>query len=163
MVDIVGYFPATLAVDSVTGVRLRNAEAQVFAMTDTAFATPLAITDMADVPLTGNKITSNSDGIYPEFKPPAGVSQVIVKSGTALTPMTSISAQASAATAAASSAQEAAGSASTSALEAAKSAGDAAVAAAAARFGYVDNGDGTLTLTAASIVDNGDGTLSFGG
>lgn len=107
MVDIVGYFPATLAIDSATGTRLRNAEAQVYAMTDTAFATPLAITDMADVPFTGNTLSSNSDGIYPEFKPPVGVMQVIVKSGQALTPMTSIAVQASAAVDAATEATEA--------------------------------------------------------
>ena len=93
MVDIVGYFPATLAIDSATGTRLKNAEAQVYALTDTSFSNPLPITDMSDVPFTSDTLVSNSDGIYPEFKPPAGVVQVIVKSGQALTPMTSISAQ----------------------------------------------------------------------
>lgn len=132
MVDIVGYFPATLAIDSVTGARLRNATAQVFAMTDTSFATPLAITDMAGVPLTGNILSSNSDGIYPEFKTPAGVAQVIVKSGSALTPMTSIAAQASAAVAAATAATSAAGAASTAAGSASTAAANAAAAAAAA-------------------------------
>lgn len=129
---VVGYFPATLAVDSNTGTRLRNAEAQVYAMTDTSFSSPLAITDVAGVPITGNKLVSNSDGIYPEFKPPAGVTQVIVKSGQALTPMTDISVSAAAAEVAATNAATAAGTATTAAGAASTSASSAATAAAQA-------------------------------
>lgn len=129
---VVGYFPATLAVDSNTGTRLRNAEAQVYAMTDTSFSSPLAITDVAGVPITGNKLVSNSDGIYPEFKPPAGVTQVIVKSGQALTPMTDISVSAAAAETAAANAATSAGTATTAAGAASTSASSAATAAAQA-------------------------------
>ncbi|MDR6691332.1 hypothetical protein J2X55_002244 [Microbacterium sp. 1154] len=129
---VVGYFPATLAVDSNTGTRLRNAEAQVFAMTDTSFTTPLAITDVAGVPFTGNKLVSNSDGIYPEFKPPAGVTQVIVKSGQALTPMTSIAVAAEAAEAAAVQAASAATDAGNAKTDAVQAKNDAVVARQAA-------------------------------
>lgn len=129
---VVGYFPSTLAVDSNTGTRLRNAEAQVYAMTDTSFSSPLAITDVAGVPITGNKLVSNSDGIYPEFKPPAGVTQVIVKSGQALTPMTDISVSAAAAETAATNAATSAGTATTAAGAASTSASSAATAAAQA-------------------------------
>lgn len=38
-----------------------------------------------------------------------------------------------------------------------------AIAAAGAGGGYVDNGDGTLTLNPGSFTDNGDGTLTLGG
>lgn len=129
---VVGYFPATLAVDSNTGTRLRNAEAQVFAISDTSFSAPLAITDIAGVPFTGGTLVSNSDGIYPEFKPPAGVTQVIVKSGQALTPMTSVSVAAEAAEDAALAAAGAASEATSAASAAASSAGEAAEAAGAA-------------------------------
>lgn len=129
---VVGYFPATLAVDSNTGTRLRNAEAQVFAMTDTSFTTPLAITDVAGVPFTGNKLISNSDGIYPEFKPPAGVTQVIVKSGQALTPMTSIGVAAEAAEAAAVQATSAAADAGNAKTDAVQAKDDAVIARQAA-------------------------------
>ncbi|MEX8031668.1 SGNH/GDSL hydrolase family protein [Microbacterium sp. 20-116] len=129
---VVGYFPATLAVDSNTGTRLRNAEAQVFAMTDTSFTTPLAITDVSGVPFTGNKLISNSDGIYPEFKPPAGVTQVIVKSGQALTPMTSIAVAAEAAEKAASDAAGSATDAGAAKADAVKAKDDAVAAQQAA-------------------------------
>lgn len=133
MVDIVGYFPPTLAIDSATGTRLKNAAAQVYKMTDTAFASPLQITDITDVPFTNNTISSNSDGIYPDFKTEAGVAQVIVKSGQALTPMTSIAAYADAAVVAVGHAQAAAEDAETASEVADQAARDAKLAADAAR------------------------------
>lgn len=156
MVDIVGYFPATLAVDSATGTRLRNAEAQVYAMTDTAFATPLAITDMADVPFSGNKLTSNSDGIYPEFKPPAGVTQVLVKSGQALTPMTSIGSYAMAASQSAGSAAESA----LAASGAADTASQAAVTAVATVGRVVDEAGMIQPGKRLVAIVNSDGDIS---
>lgn len=115
MAEIVGYFPATLAVDVATRTPLRDVQAQVYAVTDTTFSTPLAITDMTDVPFTGNTLMANGDGIYPDFKVVGSVPQVIVKAGQALTPMTSVAAWAGAAVDAATSATRDAGIASTAA------------------------------------------------
>lgn len=128
---VVGYFPATLAVDSNTGTRLRNAEAQVFAFNDSTFSTPLPITDNSPVPvpIPGNVLRSNADGIYPEFRVVGQVTQVYVKSGQALTPMTSIAVYAAAAETAASTAQSAAGTASSAAGTATSAASSAAKAA----------------------------------
>lgn len=125
MADIVGYFPATLAIDIATRTPQRNARAQVFAITDTAFTKPLAITDITGVPIANNTLEANGDGVYPEFRTPSGETQVIVKSGQALTPMTSISVYADAAVKAAATATTAAGAATSAA-------GSAAQAAAAA-------------------------------
>lgn len=156
MDEIVGYFPATLAIDSVTGTRLKNAEAQVFAIADNTFTTPLPITDIAGVPMSGNLLTSNSDGIYPEFKPPAGVMQVIVKSGTALTPMTSIAAQAEAAVQAAT---DAAGSALTATTAASQAVNAANLAASVSP--RVETLDGTVIPGARPvIVVNSDGDIA---
>ncbi|ONI65615.1 hypothetical protein CSIV_04875 [Microbacterium sp. CSI-V] len=38
-----------------------------------------------------------------------------------------------------------------------------AIVAAGAGGGFVDNGDGTLTLNPGAFIDNGDGTLTLGG
>lgn len=138
MADVVGYFPATLAVDSSTGTRLRNAKAKIYAITDTTFSNPLDITDLADVPFTGAELISNSDGIFPEFKTPLGVTQVLLRSGQALTPMTSVAASAGAALEAAEAASQAASAATnasmsaTAAVEMAEEARQEALAAAAA-------------------------------
>jgi len=87
--DIVGYFPATAAVDGASGARLRYAEAQVYAWADTNYSTPLAITDLQGIPMVENKLIA-VDGVYPDFRPPADVLQVRAKSGSFVTPMTSL-------------------------------------------------------------------------
>ncbi|GLJ78695.1 hypothetical protein [Microbacterium imperiale] len=108
MADIVGYIPPLLLVDTDSGRRLINTEAQVFAMTDTQFSSPLPITDMQGVPFTGGVLTSNSDGVLPEFRPPVGTVQVLIRAGAAVTPVTDISLYAEASVDAAADASEAA-------------------------------------------------------
>lgn len=58
---------------------LRNATAQVFALDDVGFTTPLAITDLNGNPLAG--LVTNKDGIYAPFKVVGGATQVNIKSG----------------------------------------------------------------------------------
>lgn len=81
------YFPATVAIDPDTGTVVQSATAQVYAMTDTAFATPLAITDLVDVPIAN--LRASATAVYPAFKVP-GHTQILVKSGDAVTPMLSV-------------------------------------------------------------------------
>lgn len=161
MVDIVGYFPATAAVDGATGARLRYAEAKVYAWSDTTYATPLAITDLQGIPMPGGQLVA-ADGVYPDFIPPAGVLQVRVKSGIYVTPMTSLTVFAQAADQSATRAADAALAAAEDRNAAERAAEEAAAAAASVSLGYLDNEDGTLTLTAGSVVDAGDGTLIIG-
>jgi hypothetical protein len=82
------YFDWKLALNEQTGSVVPGAVAQVFAITDTAFATPLAITDMSDVPLLN--LTASPNGLYPPFKVTTGQTQVLVKSGDVVTPVTSL-------------------------------------------------------------------------
>lgn len=96
MADIVGYFPATSAVDGQSGARLRYAEAFVYAWEDTNYLYPLVITDLNGVAMEGKKLIAN-DGVYPDFCPPAGVLQVRARSGQYVTPMTSLTVYAQAA------------------------------------------------------------------
>lgn len=80
-------YDAKLGLDQ-NGNRVINAEADVYAASDTTFSTPLVITDTQGVPMA--KLYSNSDGIYPAFRVPSGELSVRVKSGNAITPMTSL-------------------------------------------------------------------------
>lgn len=80
-------YDAKLALDQ-NGNRVINAEANVYAASDTTFSTPLVITDSSGHPL--DKLRSNSDGIYPAFRVPSGALQINVKSGDRVTPMTSL-------------------------------------------------------------------------
>lgn len=84
---IIDYFSAAVALDQ-NGRVIRDAEADVYALGDTSFTTPLAITDPSGVPMA--KLRSNSDGIYPEFRVVSGAQQIIAKSGDRTTPMTSL-------------------------------------------------------------------------
>ncbi|MFF2631947.1 Ig domain-containing protein [Microbacterium sp. NPDC058021] len=101
---IIDHFPATLAVTE-NGVVVRGAEAQVYAMADTTFANPLPLTDLQGVPMA--KLVSSPMGIYPPFRVTTGELQVVVRSGTLLTPMTSIAQYVAAAEAAAARAEAA--------------------------------------------------------
>lgn len=82
----VDYYAQTLALNDRTGLPVPNAVAQVYAMTDTAFASPLPITDMTDLPVA--TLQASPTGIYPAFKAP-GHTQVLVRSGEMVTPLTS--------------------------------------------------------------------------
>lgn len=80
------YFEASLALNP-TGGAVPNAIALVYAQTDTAFATPLSITDMTDMPLA--QLVASPDGVYPAFKVTSGETHVLAKSGSVVTPITS--------------------------------------------------------------------------
>lgn len=82
------YFDMKLAVNQQTGAPVAGAEAQVFAMQDTAFANPLPITDMQGIPMA--KLVASPTGVYPPFKVASGETQVIAVSGAAITPITSL-------------------------------------------------------------------------
>jgi hypothetical protein len=72
------YFPRALAL-SPNGGPVPNAEAVVYAASDTELTTPLAITDVDGLPL--DKLVASPDGIYPQFKTVDGTYQVKIKSG----------------------------------------------------------------------------------
>jgi hypothetical protein len=72
------YFPLALAL-SPSGGPVPNAEALVYASSDTELTTPLAITDVDGLPL--DKLVASPDGVYPQFKTVDGTFQVKIKSG----------------------------------------------------------------------------------
>lgn len=82
-------FPATVAYDTNTGLTIKNAEADVYAVTDTAFTTPLDLVDLAGVPIA--KLVSSNDGVFPPFVVDDATehAEVVAKSGSYLTPMVS--------------------------------------------------------------------------
>ncbi|GGH34289.1 hypothetical protein [Microbacterium album] len=85
---MIDFFPVSLAVDPESPtVIVPNAQAEVFAASDTGFTIPLPITDLSDVPMT---LVSGPTGIYPAFKVATGETQVLVRSGGLVTPMTSV-------------------------------------------------------------------------
>jgi hypothetical protein len=47
---------------------VKSVSFQVYAVTDTAFTTPLAITDTFEAGLPGNILNSGSMGVFPQFK-----------------------------------------------------------------------------------------------
>lgn len=84
---MIDYFDQKLGLNEQTGLAVANAVAQVYAMTDTAFATPLPITDMAGLPMS--ELRASPNGIYPVFRC-AGHTQVNARSGGVTTPITSL-------------------------------------------------------------------------
>lgn len=61
-------FSATVAYDPVSKQPVKSVSFQVFALTDTAFTTPLAITDRYGTPYPGNILNSGTQGVFPEFQ-----------------------------------------------------------------------------------------------
>jgi hypothetical protein len=107
------YFDYALAIDPNAGVVIPNATAQVYAITDVAFASALDITDVTNVPLV--QLKASPTGVFPPFKVVAGDTQVFAVTPAGLvTPLTSVfgshgaAAEAAAAEAAASAAAAAA-------------------------------------------------------
>jgi len=84
------------------GALVKGAAGKVYATTDTAFATPLSVTDMAGVAMTD--IFSSAEGVIEEFKV-VDHSQVVWKSGSYVLPLTSDQGLKEAAESAASAAQ----------------------------------------------------------
>jgi hypothetical protein len=60
-------FPAAVAYDPSGNKPLKNASMQVYAVSDTAFLTPLAITDTFGNPIPGNILNSGNQGVFPQF------------------------------------------------------------------------------------------------
>lgn len=85
---MIDYFDQKVALNNTTGNTVPNAVAQIFAMDDITFSTPLAITDLTDSPL--ETLVASPNGIYPAFKVPSGETQVLAKSGDVVTPITSL-------------------------------------------------------------------------
>lgn len=81
------YFDAKLALNRDTGSVVPGAVAQVYAIQDTTFSAPLALTDMSGVPMAA--LVASPTGIYPEFRVVSGEQDVIAKSGSMFTPITS--------------------------------------------------------------------------
>lgn len=80
-------YSASLALNPATGDVVAGASALIYADTDTAFTTPLPITDMAGVPLAA--LVSGPSGVYPAFKVVSEATNVVAKAGTLITPLTS--------------------------------------------------------------------------
>ncbi len=57
-----------MAYDPAGNKPVKNASFQVYATTDTAFLTPLAITDPYGNPITGNILNSGPQGVFPQFQ-----------------------------------------------------------------------------------------------
>lgn len=144
--SVIDYFSAAVALDQNQRL-IRDAEADVFALSDTTFSTPLAITDLQGVPMA--KLRSSAEGIYPDFRVVGGAQQILAKSGDRVTPMTSLGVIAKAAEDAADAAATAASSA-TGAAEAALSARGEAVAAAEAAVAVGTTND---TVIAGRLAD----------
>jgi hypothetical protein len=60
-------FAAAVAWDPIGNKPVKNVSFQVYATTDTAYATPLAITDPFGNALPGNILNSGSQGVFPQF------------------------------------------------------------------------------------------------
>lgn len=64
-----------------------NVEADVYAISDTGFTSPLDLTDMSDVPIA--KLVADSFGVYPQFKVVTGETAVVTKSGSIISALIS--------------------------------------------------------------------------
>lgn len=75
-------FPAMVAWDPNGKQAVKNVSFQVYATTDTAFTTPLPITDPFGTALPGNILNSGSQGVFPQFQAPAPNSTVVIEDST---------------------------------------------------------------------------------
>ena len=73
-------FPAVIAIDEPSGELARNAEGQVYEVTDTAFVSPLPVTDLNGVPVAS--LRSSAQGVVPGFRVTATQPRVMWRSGT---------------------------------------------------------------------------------
>lgn len=62
-----GRFVSRVVVDD-NGTPLAGAVGQVYDITDTTNSTPLAISTIDGLPITGNQLVANNDGVTPEFQ-----------------------------------------------------------------------------------------------
>lgn len=85
---VIDYFDSLIAYNPDTSELVSGATFQVFAPDDSAYATPLAVTD----PASGANITtlsSSSVGVLPDFRVAGDPAQVVLKSGAFVTLLTS--------------------------------------------------------------------------
>ncbi|WP_284990868.1 MULTISPECIES: hypothetical protein [unclassified Arthrobacter] len=61
-------FPSMVTWDPNGKQNVKNVSFQVYAVTDTGFTTPLAITDTFNNPLPGNILNSGTQGVFPQFQ-----------------------------------------------------------------------------------------------
>lgn len=73
-------FPAMVAWDPTGKQTVKSVSFQVYAVTDTAFTSPLAITDPFGVALPGNILNSGSMGVFPQFQQATNATVVIADS-----------------------------------------------------------------------------------
>ena len=81
---MIDYFPATVALDPLTDAALEGAVAEVFAIEDTSYTTPLEITDIGGASM-GTTLVAGPTGIFPAFRVD-GYTQVVPKVGDIVTP-----------------------------------------------------------------------------
>lgn len=67
MSGFIDYFSAVPAIDYTVGNVVPNAQAQVYSRADTAFTTPLTITDLNGLAFPGNLLVAGPTGIFPDF------------------------------------------------------------------------------------------------
>lgn len=139
-------FDALPAYDPDTGALVKNGVGRVYAVIDTAFASPLAVTDLNGIPMVD--IVASSIGMLPEFKV-EDHPQVVWKSGGYTILLSSVTGLMEAAQAAATAADEAA-------QAAAQAAAAAAAAQAAAEAAAGSGGDGGLSTTQLNTYLGGD-------
>lgn len=83
------YFDYRLAIDPAAGAVVPNATAHVYAVEDTAFASPLPITDVSGTPIA--ELLASPTGVFPQFMVPSGETQVMVRTSNGIvTPAVSI-------------------------------------------------------------------------
>jgi len=84
------YFKPELALNPATDSAVPYAVATIYALSDTDRLTPLAITDMFDIPMSN--LVAGPNGIYPAFKTVSGVKDVnaVAGGGSLVTPLTSV-------------------------------------------------------------------------
>jgi hypothetical protein len=176
VVDFLDSFAQPIAYNPDTEKLVADAEFTVHLPDDLSFANPLTVRDpVSDVPIS--PLRANAVGVLPDFRVPGDPPQVLLKSGSFVTKVTSVFGavlaaglapavvqEAIAARAAAQSSADAAGASASSAAGSATEALDAAERAEAAvgSIGFIDNGDGTITINSGPFTDNGDGTITIG-
>lgn len=91
------YFDYRLAIDPTAGAVVPNATAEVYDVEDTAFGSPLPITDVTGAPLT--QLLASPTGVFPQFMVTSGATQVMIRTGSGIvTPAVSVGGAATPAT-----------------------------------------------------------------
>lgn len=151
----VDYYDYALAIDPTAGVVIPNATAQVYAVDDISFETPLSITDITGSVLA--ELKASPTGVFPPFRVTSGETQVMARTPAGVvTPLTSTFGSHGEAAEAAQAAAEA------SAAEAAASAAAAADSASQADNGLPPGGAIGEVLVKTGAEDRVVGWTSLG-